>query len=564
MSGIDDYLGAAGDMFSGSQDPDEQNRALEREAEKRRREHEKEQARILREQQLAQAELQKSLQQTPPLPVVIDTNKPATAPKPNPDDPLDGIPEEKRTNILLHKYDNDDRKPTDYLGGHLSPDRQNEYIGVWKKRIREVFPDVRDTLLLQNMNRDPDIKNQVNQARRDFWQWLPQPKAQTLELRLDGNNPENIARTTEYRPERDGLSHVQNALLTPDQPVHVVPANNHLLSQAASVNDLQDLSMTPGYKAIMSIYGSIFGPDKRVTGYGRSYPTHPDESYGEAEKMAGRAAVRYINKGLGPKSTVYGIKGNRTVGEPDKTTGKLVPAIFQNINNKAMAQAQEDIGLSEGFRYDPKFGSRQAFSFEKGIDKAILEGKTSFYSLASLTGELVYNVTGGDPKALRAVQGTLKQYRKEIDELQPMTLDQVYVEGDPEKTMQNVTDYFYQTLGDQVVKVPMSVLMGKADSIAAITGMSTAAVASNIHAGLLEKTGEAHAAESVMYGVPLGMLSLLNIPFQPPASIKSAGDLMDWVQSVVTDYGVGKAQEKGVDFVVDQYDNTYKKDFPPL
>lgn len=92
-----------------------------------------------------------------------------------------------------------------------------------------------------------------------------------------------------------------------------------------------------------------------------------------------------------------------------------------------------------------------------------------------------------------------------------------------------MTDYFYQTLGDQMVKVPFSVLMGKADSIAAITGMSAATVASNIHAGLLDKTGEAHAAESVMYGVPLGMLSLLNIPFKPPASIKSPADLMGWV-----------------------------------
>ena len=174
---------------------------------------------------------------------------------------------------------------------------------------------------------------------------------------------------------------------------------------------------------------------------------------------------------------------------------------------------------------------------------------------------MLYNVTGGDPTALRAVQDTLKQYRKEIDELQPMTLDQVYVAGDPEKTMQNVTDYFYQTLGDQMVKVPISVLMGKADSIAAITGMSSAAVASNIHAGLLEKTGEGHAAESVMYGVPLGMLSLLNIPFQSPASIRSPADLMGWVQSVVTDYGVGKAQVKGAEFVVDEPGNKKNKKY---
>ena len=65
MSGMDDYLGAAGDMFSGSQDSDDYARYLEKEAEKRRREQEREQARLVREQQ--QAGLQKSLQQpTPP------------------------------------------------------------------------------------------------------------------------------------------------------------------------------------------------------------------------------------------------------------------------------------------------------------------------------------------------------------------------------------------------------------------------------------------------------------------------------------------------------------------
>ncbi|MCZ4063645.1 hypothetical protein NAI83_10305, partial [Oxalobacter formigenes] len=75
MSGIDDYFGAAGDMYSGSQDPEEQNRALEREAERRRREQEREQARILREQQAAQAEQLKSLQQNTQKPVVTDNDK---------------------------------------------------------------------------------------------------------------------------------------------------------------------------------------------------------------------------------------------------------------------------------------------------------------------------------------------------------------------------------------------------------------------------------------------------------------------------------------------------------
>lgn len=127
MGGIDDYFGEAGEMNSGSQDPDEQARKLEREAEKQRREQEKEQARLLREQQARQAELQKSLQQTAPQPPVTE-NQPAPLPKINPDDPLDGVPEEKRSDILLRKYDNAKRQPTDILGRQLPPDQRDEYV----------------------------------------------------------------------------------------------------------------------------------------------------------------------------------------------------------------------------------------------------------------------------------------------------------------------------------------------------------------------------------------------------------------------------------------------------
>ena len=553
MSGIEDYFGAAGDMYSGSQDPEEQNRALKRETERRRREQEREQARILREQQSAQAELQKNLQKTPPQPVDIDNTKPASIVKTDPDDPYKGLDASRRNDMLMNRFSagNDPKSP---LGRTMEGLEKDDYIHGWKNRVGGMTQDQKDISFILNSRHDPvfrqwiELESQLRQKQQEG--------AQTLELRLDDkDNPSNAYRTLEYRPERDGVPSIQNAFQYGNAPVSMIRADNRLLPQAASVNVPQDQSMTPLYRALLGIYGSVFGPDKAVTGYGRSYPSHPDESYGEAERQAGKAAVQYVNKGLGPKSPVHGKDGTRPVGEADQSTGKLVPAIFQNLNHDAIAKAQEDIGVSQGFRFDPKHGSREAYSFEKGIDKAVLDGKIAFHSFASLTGELVYSVTGGDPKALRAVQGTLKEYKRQMDELQPMKLDQVYVEGDPERTMQNVTDYFYQTLGDQMVKVPFSVLMGKADSIAAITGMSAATVASNIHAGLLDKTGEAHAAESVMYGVPLGMLSLLNIPFKPPASIKSPADLMGWVQSVVTDYGVGKAKEKGTKVVVRKYDN---------
>lgn len=47
-------------------------------------------------QQAQQAELQKSLQQTAPNPIVMAENETKPLPKPDPDDPLDGVPDEKR------------------------------------------------------------------------------------------------------------------------------------------------------------------------------------------------------------------------------------------------------------------------------------------------------------------------------------------------------------------------------------------------------------------------------------------------------------------------------------
>ena len=68
------------------------------------------------------------------------------------------------------------------------------------------------------------------------------------------------------------------------------------------------------------------------------------------------------------------------------------------------------------------------------------------------------NVTGGDPKALRAVQDILKTYQREMDAMKPMTPEKIIDPNDPEKTLQNVTDYLYQNLGNQIVKIPVRVL----------------------------------------------------------------------------------------------------------
>lgn len=69
---------------------------------------------------------------------------------------------------------------------------------------------------------------------------------------------------------------------------------------------------------------------------------------------------------MGNDSRIYGEDGSRPVSEPDQTSGKLIPFLFRNMHYEAIANTQEAMGISEGFRYDPKHGSRQACSFEKG------------------------------------------------------------------------------------------------------------------------------------------------------------------------------------------------------
>ncbi len=557
MSGEDDdYFSSIGNMFSGSQDPDEQNRALEREAERRMREQEKEQARLLREQQAAQAGLQKSLRQAPQ-PVDIGNNQTASVPKTNPDDPLDGVPDEKRKEILLHKYDNGNRKPTDYLGGEMSRDRQNEYIDVWKNRVRNSNEDMRYILLHQSMKYDPNVKKQVEQAKRDFQQWLPQPKAQTLELRLDDkDNPSNAYHTLEYRPERDAMPSIQNAFQYGNAPVSMIRADNKLLPQAASVNVPQDQSAMPAYRRIGQILvdaiSDAFKSDKAVTGYGRDTVGHSDLSSGSFYEV-GKNNMN-PNRGLGKDSTVHGKDGSRIAGTPDQSNPLLVTG-FQNMDHRTFGKAQEMINEAQGFKYDREYGSQESYAFVKGMKMVPLEAKIGLYSLASLGGELLYSIIGGDPKGMRQAQQQLKTYQQQLDAMEPMKLDRIVDPDHPENTSRNLTLYLYQNLGNQLVKLPASVLLGKVDSIATLTGISAATMTAKIHADLQRKTGDPHAVESLMYGVPLGMMTLLNIPFKVPSSVKSPEDIKKWVTSIGADFAMGEIKDSAADNITKDYED---------
>ena len=192
-----------------------------------------------------------------------------------------------------------------------------------------------------------------------------------------------------------------------------------------------------------------------------------------------------------------------------------------------------------------------------------LEAKIGIYSLASLGGELLYSIIGGDPKGMRQAQQQLKTYQQQLDAMEPMKLDRIVDPDHPENTSRNLTLYLYQNLGNQLVKLPASVLLGKVDSIATLTGISAATMTAKIHADLQKKTGDPHAVESLMYGVPLGMMTLLNIPFKVPSSVKSPEDVKKWVTSIGADFAMGEIKDSAADYAVNQYENFKKDDKDP-
>ena len=561
MSGEDDdYFSSIGNMYSGSYDPEEQNRAAEREAEKKRREQEREQARLLREQQAAQAELQKSLQQTAPKPGVLTENEPKPLPKTNPDDPLDGIPDEKRTDILLHKYDNGNRKPTDYLGGEMSRDRQNEYIDVWKNRVINSNEDMRYILLRQSMKYDPNVKKQVEQARRQYQEWLPQPKAQTLELRLDDKNPQTTGyRTLEYRPERDGVPSIQKAIQYADEPVKVVKADDNFLSQIMSVNIPQDESMGRAYDYLND---NAIAPMEGNESWKNNPAGHPDSSYAEAERQAGKAVTGYVNKAMGSDSKIQGEDKNRIVGHPDESYGNAIGSVSENMgmNSTVTGKGREVVG-HPNMSYWSNWNTEESRKIPwkmvtDGAKQAVEDTQIMFLSGAVVLGEVVHSITGGDPTSIRKTQALLDAHQAEMKKLDPMTVDKIYVEGNPEATMQNVTRYMYQELGNQIVKVPAYYIWGKLDTFAELFGMSTAAFTAKLHADIRDSTGESKIQQSVMYAIPLGLMSAFALPFKLNMSFKSAKEAKDYVMTMAATAGIRKGQNVGERMVVNKLTNT--------
>ena len=255
--------------------------------------------------------------------------------------------------------------------------------------------------------------------------------------------------------------------------------------------------------------------------------------------------------GLGENSAIHGSGNKRTpAGHADESYAPLIGDVSDNLgaNSAVTGHGRETIGApnqSYWVNREDEQGRQIPFDLAaRGVKQGLEDAKALFYSGAALAGDLVYQLVGGDDKALRQIQALVDQHRKERKKRETLSINELYVEGDAEKTMQNITQYLYQELGNQIVNVPAYIVLGHLKTFAELTGVSTTVMAAQIHGDIREKTGEGKPVESVLYAIPLGLMSALRMPFRQAGALKGAQEVRNYVGGLLVGFGVHRAQQE--------------------
>lgn len=364
--------------------------------------------------------------------------------------------------------------------------------------------------------------------------------------------------------------------------------------QAAETSVPQDESMAPAFRWIGDNITKALGSDSAVSGYGRAPVGEPDQSYAPLLRSAAKnitdnlggnsavsgygrapvgsldlsykpltdAAAKNIEDNLGDKSAVSGY-GRAPAGTPDMSYKPVTDAITDRISHDfgldsdVTGKGRQVIGapnLSYWQNWDDEESRNMPFDMASdGAKQAWKDAEIMLYSGAALAGEHVYNLVGGDDTSIKRVQGILDYHQEELKNMKRMTMDDVYIEGDPERTMQNLTRYFYQELGNQTIKLPIYYVAAHLDTFATLFGVSSSVLSAQLYGDFREKTGDGHPVESIMYGVPLGLMSAALLPFRDKLPFKSAKEMKDYVHSFVVGAAVHRAQQEGKKKIVDMY-----------
>ncbi|WP_005879082.1 hypothetical protein [Oxalobacter paraformigenes] len=115
--------------------------------------------------------------------------------------------------------------------------------------------------------------------------------------------------------------------------------------------------------------------------------------------------------GLGENSAIHGSGNKRTpAGHADESYAPLIGDVSDNLgaNSAVTGHGRETIGApnqSYWVNREDEQGRQIPFDLAaRGVRQGIEDAKALFYSGAALAGDLVYQLVGGDDKALRHIQ----------------------------------------------------------------------------------------------------------------------------------------------------------------
>lgn len=436
-------------------------------------------------------------------------------------------------------------RPQDDILAKLSPDEVNAHLD-------DVFSP--DSLPRNPMDSRPLPKAEairVLDSRRERLSGMGQDSRDVLFLSNYRHNADFRVRVNRSVASRNGPAGVPGS---PSPAFSGASAPfSRLAQQLAEVFDPRDESAAPLFRWVGQLASSGLGGESAV--HGASPVSHADMSASPAFRSAGKAVREAAHRNFVEPSSVNA-HGSYPPSHEDESMASLLTKFFGKLRHHAVADTVERTGEKLGF--GPDMGKTETDAFAAGVKMAPLEVGSGVLSLSAMVGRLVQDGFGGDDTALRQMEANARRIENELAALEPVAVEDIWVQGKPEETGRNMTRFLYQNLGNRMVQLPAAWLLSRIRSLSALTGISAVALASRINAGIIRGTGKGDPYTSVMVGVPLGLMVLMGAPFRIPDSVRTPGDFGAFLSSVLMDFGIGQVQEAGVRAAIDNYPNPEK------
>lgn len=478
-------------------------------------------------------------------------------------DPFRWLSSSQVDGLLASRFRDD--PPKDLMGKPLPEPEAGQYAKRWLDRVASFSPDLRDMAFGVQYRSNPVFRQRAN--RSVFGNWLA-GSASRSDSRSDTDKPvfpvsgsaSRSVTSSRFSGRPSGSSGSGGGVSLPDDEVSVsVPRSAGKRSFLDDMLDMienslgassrvhgdrpvghADESAIQAFRSLGEAAHQNLGQDSAVNGYGRFPVEHTDESATPAVQTAKAAA----NRNLGQDSAVNG-NGRFPVGHADESMGLLEQAGFSSLQHEAVADSMLDTFEREGFSYDRDKVDRQSRAFSGGVENAAKAAQRSFYSFAHVSGSWLYDLTGGDPVALRKMEADIARLDRELKDMPVLSPSEIWVKGDPVKTKENLTVYFYQQLGDCLVNVPIELVFGHINGLAATVGVSSARLASRIHADVIGKQGHGDHRAATLYAIPLGLLAAAKIPLPFPPSISNGKEFRSWLEGTLNNSAIDWLQEEG-------------------